>query len=204
MPINYILAPLANDAKYGAADGHPVYLGVGPNSAKRLEESARWAERSIPLDAMWYWYFGAGTDAAHRHGPTLAALAAQVILKFDLYVKKRIVYNNLEREFYGTFEEIKWVMREVAKNHRPRTVKVVFFTSRRHMWRVRLIWLLYYRSTWGRAIFVVTSDHATPSWKHEVGGMGMAVRHRMAPKWFPTRDQKPYPSRGGKGGKIEC
>lgn len=185
----YVVCPIANDAEKSDA----TYTAAGDNFKLRLQEAVRWTEDNLPEGPVT-WAFGAGTDREHAAGPTLATLCAQVLLEW--YPDADCVVNDNERCFYGTYEEIEWIVRTVASTHRPEATQFVFFTQPEHMLRVRLIWRMFFAATWGEAVFIETSHapgHAL-SRVHEMVKCGQVslffVRSTLPPAWqrvFPVR-----------------
>ncbi len=199
MTKTWILMPLANDADKNQL--LKKYLGVGPNSKKRIQEAVKWAEEKIPT-AEHLWVFGAGTHFDWRRGQTLGVWA-EAYLRSLLKTTFTALSNHSEKNYYGTHEEMKWGVKAVQKRHHPGTVIFVFFGPWWHLLRARLIWTLFFKPVWGKARFVITYDGAKPSWAHEIKGYGKVVGHKFVPSLIKTRDQTPYPSIVERYG-IEC
>lgn len=189
MSKTWVLVPLANDAIIDR--GSKRYLDIGPHAKNRIKEAVKWAEEKIPQDEH-LWVFGAGTHVDYRFGLTLAQ-RAEVYLRSLVSSVVQVVSNHADKNYYGTHEEMKWGVRVVYKRHHPGTVAFVFFGPWWHLLRARLIWKLFFRREWGRALFVATKDGAKPSWWHECRGYGKIIGHRVFPHWIKTRDQTPYP-----------
>ena len=194
-----ILVPLANDAVKD--DDRMVYVGVGPNTGKRLDAALMWAKEHLPMQRP-VWALGAGTDVAYHGGQTLGALAEAVLRYCD--PRLDALTNRSDRNFYGTYEEVKWVVRAGAatRGFAPELVQFVFFGPSWHLWRMRFIWLLFFAKKWGRAKFVVTADGARFALRHEVKAWARIVLIRLGV--VKSRDMTPYPPRGEKAPGITC
>ncbi len=199
MTKTWILMPLANDADKNQS--LKKYTGLGPNSKQRIEEAVRWAEEKIPI-AEKVWIFGAGTHPEWHLGQTLGVWA-ETYLRMLLKNPLSVISNHFDKNFYGTYEEMKWGVKALLKRHHPGTVVFVFFGPSWHLLRARLIWRLFFKREWGSARFVKTNDGALPSWPHEIAGYLKVVAHKIAPNLVKTRDQTPYPSTVDEYG-IEC
>jgi len=160
----YVLCVIANDAKTN--DGQ--YTDVGRNFKLRADESWSWTERSL-LNVPIVWAFGAGTDEAHARGPTLGMLAEAYLRTKDPSLVA--LTNRRDKEYYGTLEEIYWVVKKAQQTFKGEKLQFVFFTQRRHMWRVKIIWWLFYQKEFGNAMFVTTGQTSQLSLLHEIGGM---------------------------------
>jgi hypothetical protein len=185
----WVLVPLANDAVKN--EQMKRYVNIGSNAKQRIEEAVVWAKEKTSRDEH-LWVFGAGTHVDYRFGLTLGQLS-EVFLRTILPNTVKVVSNHSDKHFYGTYEEMRWSVRAVSKRHHPGEVAFVFFGPWWHLLRARLVWALFFRREWGKARFVSTADKAKPSWRHELGGYGKIVGHRLFPKWIKTRDQTPYP-----------
>jgi hypothetical protein len=189
-PKKYIACVIANDA----ADGDDVrekYTGVGPNYRRRMKSAVLWVHEHLPT-ANVTWAFGAGTDEAHARGPALAIHCMKCLKDFER--NPNWMANTYDKNFFGTFEEIAWIVRRVGNEPSSMgDVQFVFFTQARHIWRVKLIWRLFYQKTWGRARFVVT-DHIAhiPLW-HEAKGIGKVLALYIGA--IEPQYTKPYPSK---------
>ncbi len=161
-----VFCVIANDAAAGD-DQRVVYTGVGLNYTKRMTDATVWAGEHPSPSRVWA--FGAGTDARHRYGPMLA-IHCEVCLK-QVVSDALTLVNRDSPSHYGTLEEIAWIVDEVARTSQPGEVEFVFFTQRRHMCRVRLIWRLFYQKRWGKAKFVVTGHRTQIPIHHELGGL---------------------------------
>jgi hypothetical protein len=195
----WVLMPLANDA-----DKNQVvkkYTGIGPNAKQRIQEAVKWAQEKIPTAAQ-VWVFGAGTDCDWRRGQTLGVWS-ESYLRTLLQTNLSVLANHVDKNFYGTHEEMKWGVRAVQKQHPRGTVAFVFFGPWWHLLRVRVIWYLFFKREWGQARFVKTNDGAKPSLIHECKGYLKIFGHRFFPRWVKTRDQTPYPAVVSRFG-IEC
>ncbi len=194
----YMICVLAKDAADG--DEHRAcYTDVGLDFKLRV--------LSLRYPSSFYHYahdkavvlFGAGTDQAHAGGPTLAALGQEFMRK--VYPKHVCLANTSEHNYYGTLEEMFWMVRAAAAGPWKRQdVRFVFYTQRRHMRRVRFIWWLFYQDEWGEAEFVVTPHVKQIPWIHELGGIWKAwqvYRGKAKPRYAT-----PYPTVGRS--KIEC
>jgi hypothetical protein len=166
MPLAQVLCVIANDAADGD-DYRVVYTGVGLNYITRMMDAIVWAYDHPSPSRVWA--FGAGTDMRHRCGPTLAHHCAAFLRV--VMPDQRTLVNRHSPSYYGTLEEIAWMVDEVVLTSQPGEVEFVFFTQWRHMWRVRLIWRLFYQKRWGKAKFVVTRHNKQIPIHHEVGGL---------------------------------
>lgn len=199
MTKTWILIPLANDADKNLS--LKKYLGVGPNSRKRIQEALKWAQEKIPT-AQQEWVFGAGTHIDWRLGQTLGVWS-EAYLRSLLQTTVTALTNHSDKNYYGTHEEMKWGVKAVQKRHPPGAVVFVFFGPWWHLLRARFIWLLFFKQEWGKARFVKTSDSAVLSWRHEFLGYIKIIGHRIVPGLVKTRDQTPYPAVVSRFG-IEC
>lgn len=185
----WVLVPLANDAQMN--NEKKRYINIGPNSRLRIAEAVRWAQEKIPT-APHIWIFGAGTHIDWRRGATLGVWA-EAYLRTLLQNPITVLSNHIDKNYYGTHEEIKWGVKAVRKQHAPGTVVFVFFGPWWHLLRARLIWWFFFKKPWGAARFVNTNDGAKPSWVHEFFGYLKILGHRFFPRWVKTKDQNPYP-----------
>lgn len=133
-----VVVPLANDA-IDDADGR--YHTVGPNFEVRFDAALQEAKRcQQSSSADVYLAFGAGTDRAHAHGPTLAACCAAHAT--NLGVELPLLVNTRARTCFGTLPEIQWVVAAAHVRFPDRPVEFVFVSQPRHLWRVRVaVWL---------------------------------------------------------------
>jgi hypothetical protein len=185
----YIPCIIANDAAKGD-EARPCYTGTGENFQARAKFAVDWIENNL-AQAETFWAFGAGTDEAHAAGPTLAQFCAKTLLA--LRPGSETLVSDDRKEFYGTYEEIVRVVDLTARRFQPRTVKFVFFTQKRHMWRVQLIWWLFFETEWGKATFVVTPQTFELSLVREVVAMGKVLG--IYAGWVKARYETPYPTR---------
>lgn len=159
-PTTYILCVIANDAAPGD-ESRPKYTDVGPNFKRRMDEAIAWAQEHLPTQKI-IWAFGAGTDDAHALGPTLASLG-------EAYLRQCIpdavtVTNRSFKKYYGTLEEIYYIVTKVHQTGRGKDRKVfVFFTQKRHMPRVKRI--VEKRHPQVKAKFHVTGQVSEIAWK---------------------------------------
>lgn len=131
-----ILCPLANDAQVG----NNRYDDIGPNTALRLDEAINYARRLYGVRQTWA--FGAGANVGFRAGHTLAALT-EVRLREQI-PEATALTNHLEHSYYGTLEEMMWVVSSATKQYPQQPLEFVFFTQRGHIARVRLIKALFF------------------------------------------------------------
>lgn len=95
---------------------------------------------------------GAGTDAQHEAGPTLAGLMAQYLLE-ELQVSE-VVANYRDTHAWGTAEEIAWVIATAHSRYPGHELRFVFGTQPRHLARVKCILRLFHPNV--SALFVST------------------------------------------------
>ena len=185
----YIPCLVANDAAKGD-EGRSVYTGTGTNFQTRTKFAVDWMKENL-AQVETFWAFGAGTDEAHVAGPTLARFCAETLL--SLRPGSETMVNEDRKEFFGTYEEIVRAVDLTARRFQPRTVKFVFFTQKRHMWRVRLIWGLFFEAEWGKATFVVTPQKFELSLVREAVAMGkvLAIRAGWVKPRYATRYARP-------------
>ncbi len=193
MPQIQVLCVIANDPAEGD-EKLVAYTGVGVNYIKRMMDAVVWVHKNpSPLRV---WAFGAGADRRHRYGPTLAH-HCEALLRIIMQEQTTLV-NQHSPTHFGTLEEMAWIVEEVALTSQPGEVEFVFFTQWRHVWRVRLIWWLFYQDRWGKAKFVVTGHCKQIPIYHELGGLRKTWRvykGREKPRYVTG-----YPDSGG----IEC
>lgn len=169
-----ILCVIANDAEVCGNK----YIAVGKNYRVRMKTALRWLQQNLSPDKNVIFAFGAGTDRLHSSGPALASLCEECLL--DQTSDVSVLTNRTHREFYGTLEEIEWIVRKVSEEHTSHHVRFVFFTQKRHIFRVWFIWLLFHRKRWGPAKFVVTPQvNGKTSFFHEVVTSGKIVAIRF-------------------------
>jgi hypothetical protein len=189
-----ILCVIANDAAPGD-ERRPGYTGVGANFKVRLDDALDWVAEKLP-HASTVWAFGAGTDERHAGGPCLAVMCYHHLKSVITHNPRRWV-NSFDNNYYGTLEEIQWIVNQAENDFLEDTAEFVFFTQRRHMWRVKLIWWLFHQHKWGRATFVVTDQVEELPLVHELGGMWKAwrvYRGKQKPRYetpYPSIDTKP-------------
>lgn len=145
------LCPLANDA---VSSRQGRYEDLGPNSKLRINAAHDYSTRLHGVEVAWL--FGAGTAPDYRHGHTLASLGRAYL--HQLQPEARAYANFIEHTYYGTYEEMLWMVREAERQCQERVPEFVFFTQQRHLPRVRLIWWLFFRHH--KARFVVTRHMA--------------------------------------------
>lgn len=148
------------------------------------------------------WTFGAGTHLNWRHGPALGVLAERYLRKLSPS-SVTVFSNQADQNYFGTHEEMKWGVMTVQKQFPSGTVTFVFFGPWWHLLRARVIWQLFFKSKWGQAKFVATTDGAVPNLRHEFLGYLKILGHWLFPRWIKTRDQTPYPVVVERYG-IEC
>jgi hypothetical protein len=179
---------LSNDAVTDNKRG--VYTDIGPNMQRRIDAAVAWYERYAEKRS-WIWSFGAGTAEAFCRGPTLATLASQYLQRRHLLETE--FCNKDHHNFYGTYEEIKWVMMELKIISKPKDTRVIIFGPGWHVYlRARFIWWLFFKREWGEATFVATSDRARFGWWHELAGCAKVLAIKQG--WLRSRDETPYVS----------
>jgi len=144
-----VLCILANDAEIVGEN----YRDVGVNYKIREKDAVSMVEGNVVATEV-IWGFGRGTDPQRRSGPTLARLC-EASLRLRLPTAKTLT-NNSEHHYWGTLEEISWIVEEVGNTYAPSQVEFKFFTQRLHMDRVKLAWRLFFEPEWGRARFFTT------------------------------------------------
>lgn len=150
----HILCVVANDAIRNP-DGS--YQAAGENFRVRCQAAVDWQQRSIPGQEC-IWAFGAGTGIDARPSATLATVCTQAFQQIYPNAALHCWVNQKDQQFYGTHEEIKWIVRQArSKEYNPADVRFVFFTQAQHMSRVQLIWKLFYQREWGQAQFIETA-----------------------------------------------
>ncbi|MFM2424376.1 MAG: hypothetical protein RLZZ70_767 [Candidatus Parcubacteria bacterium] len=186
MPRLTVLVPLANDAEKDLSA--MVCTDIGSNMKQRIDDAVVWHERSRKSKPS-VWCFGAGTDEAFRRGPTLSTLAKKYLHTTHFF--DNVIVNESRHNFYGTFEEIKWIVKSMEANSLPADTQFVFFAPNWHLWRVRFIWFLFYQWKWGKANFVATNDGATFELWHECKAWVKVLLVWM--RLVKSRDQISYP-----------
>jgi hypothetical protein len=129
------------------------YCAVGPDMELRIREAVSWQQTSIPLKPV-VWAFGAGTDQVHANGPTLATLSEAFLRQ--LVPGAMVVSNSKDKEFFGTYEEITWIIWEMLDKYQHADIEYVFFTQAQHMDRVKRVLREFYPEV--RARFVLTRE----------------------------------------------
>lgn len=167
----YVLCPLANDVVSKGA----MYDTLGENSMRRIDDMLKWS-RSLGPDAHLVWVFGAGTDAHHLAGPTLAKLQRDYLLSRSPH---SVVFANEEKTVFGTQAEMMRVVEIVSSWHNlaDRTLTFVFGTQARHLLRARVIKWLFIPGI--KARFVQTRHTKVIPWKHEFLGYGKLLAVRL-------------------------
>ena len=159
IPTTYVLCVIANDATVDASS--TKYTDVGPNFKLRMDEAVVWAHEHLPTQNI-IWAFGAGTDDAHASGPTLGSLG-------EAYLRQSVpdavtATNRSFKKFYGTLEEIYYMVKRVRQSRRGHDRMVfVFFTQKRHMPRVMRIVNKYH--PYIKAKFHITGQVSEIPWK---------------------------------------
>lgn len=144
-----ILCIIANDAKIV----DKKYVAPGINYQVREKDATIWVENFLPT-APLIWAFGAGTTPECRFGPTYASVC-EASLRLVL-PKATVIANRDESWYWGTYEEMAWIVGAVGQKYEPTSVQFVFFTQPQHMERVQLVWRLFFEKEWGEARFVPT------------------------------------------------
>ena len=158
----YVVVPLANDA---ADTPNGEYAIVGSNFKARADSACDIADslRSQGHDVIFA--FGAGTDTAHAHGPTLAVICAKYVQSI---LSAPMVINDHDKEVFGTLSEMRWIITHVRQKYDD--VIFLFVTQRRHLHRVRLMvrWFLSDVS----AEYAVSKQTKEIPWWHELLAYG--------------------------------
>ncbi len=129
-----IVCVLANDAVKG--DGQ--YLDIGENTKLRIRDAVRFVQDFKAVT----WAFGAGTDAEHRGGKTLATLSMHYLR--TLLPTATGISNKTECRYYGTLEEIDWVVKTARERFSKEKFYFIFCTQPRHVVRVKFILRTFY------------------------------------------------------------
>ena len=145
-----VLCIIANDAKI--EKNH--YVSPGINYMSREADAIEWAEKHLPTTKV-LWAFGAGTAPECSSGPTYASIC-EASLRRSL-PSAQTKTNTSQSYYWGTYEEMLWIVSELEKIHFISSVEFIFFTQRQHMARVQLVWQLFFKAKWGKARFVTTS-----------------------------------------------
>jgi hypothetical protein len=164
--IRCIICPIAFDADSDQEKFQ--YRNIGKNSKTRIEYAIKWVNRKY-IDKPITWMFGAGTAKEYTNGPTLGQLGESYLLDRlgDEDVSNPDTIANLQdHKYYGTAEEIEWMVRNAHRRYSDDSVVFVFFTQPRHLWRVRLIVWLFQSHI--KAHFVPTEGEDLVSWKDEI------------------------------------
>jgi len=162
--VTHIMVPLAKGAIKDS--NRHVYLDIDKEVARRIDDAVSWSEE-LTAEGQQLWVFGAGTAVAYRNGPTLGALMGKYLQWH--YNHLHFFSNEEEKKFYGTLEEIQWVVDQVKATFSSTSdYRFVFFTQARHMGLVELIWRLFHQRRWGKATFVVVPHDEEISWWHVV------------------------------------
>lgn len=194
--MTFVLCPLANDAMKNTISHR--YRGLGPHAQKRHTAAINWQQDRLPT-APVVWAFGAGTEVGYHGGPTLAIFAENFVRQ--QLPKAEVVSNRSKPHFYGTFEEMKFIVGMAETKYLQGTIRFVFFAPVWHLARAKLIWLLFYRRQWGKAVFVATEDGATFEMRHEM--MAWARICLIRAGLVKSRDQTPY-QQIKRNGHTEC
>ena len=180
IPKTYVLCVIANDAAPGD-ELRAIYTDVGPNFKQRINDAIAWAQEHLPAQDI-VWAFGAGTDDAHSSGPTLGSLGEAYLCQ---HLPDAVtVTNHSFKKFYGTLEEIYYMVIRVLQTRRGNNRLVfVFFTQKRHMPRVmRIVAKQHPRIT---AQFEITGQTSEISWKDVIKS---CVRLRLIERgWIKPR-----------------
>ncbi len=159
VPVRYILCIIANDAEYAGNR----YCDVGSNFKLRANEAMTWSEARLPGQTI-VWAFGAGADTPYAQGPTLGMLG-------EAYLRQRFPHavtltNHEHSKYYGTLEEIYWMVKRARQTYRGEKLVFVFFTQSRHMPRVRRILRKFHSNV--SAQFVKTGQTKEIPWRDVV------------------------------------
>ena len=129
-----IVCVLANDAVKGSNQ----YLDIGPNTKLRIRDVVRFVQDFKAVT----WAFGAGADEEHSGGKTLATLSMHYLL--TLLPTATGISNRTEYRYYGTLEEIDWVVKTARERFSGEECYFVFCTQLRHVARVKFILRTFY------------------------------------------------------------
>lgn len=129
-----IVCVLANDAVKGDAR----YIDIGENTKLRIRDTVRFVQDFKAVT----WAFGAGTDEEHSSGKTLATLSMHYLR--TLLPTATGISNKTEYRYYGTLEEIDWVVKTARERFSNEEFYFVFCTQPRHLVRVKFILRTFY------------------------------------------------------------
>lgn len=137
MATRTFLCVLANDA----VEEGGGYTDIGPNTKRRMNDAIvhSWNVAGSPVT----WMFGAGTADNYRDGPTLGYLQEQYL---RIHVPLAVcVSNHNDPIFWGTLEEIDWVV-DMAQTllYPDDDLIFMFFTQSGHADRVNLIMSMFH------------------------------------------------------------
>ncbi len=127
-----IFVVLANDAKSESGE----YCELGDNSVVRIKHAVLY-RKTLLTDCQVTWIFGAGADEQHSNGPTLASLGERTLR--TLLPGEIVFANKLDREAYGSLEEIEWAWAKAKSEYPHEPLELLLFSQRRHLQRVECI-----------------------------------------------------------------
>jgi hypothetical protein len=136
-----IICVLANDAETNKDTLLPRYIDIGVNSKRRMDDAVHWFLQSVAGRKVT-WIFGAGTDTEYKFGPTLATFQRQYLLK--KLPGADVIFNEDLWKYYGTLEEIDWVIKNAKRRYSGETLKFIFCTQAGHINRVMYIMKEFY------------------------------------------------------------
>jgi hypothetical protein len=153
MSERFIVCVLANDAETNKDTLLPRYVDIGDNSKRRIDDAVAWLQKSVGGRKVT-WMFGAGTDVKCKLGPTLATFQRQYLLQ--KLPNSDVIFNEDLWKYYGTLEEIDWVIKNAKRRYPNEVLKFVFCTQAGHIDRVRYIMSEFYP---GVECLLVTTGH---------------------------------------------
>lgn len=133
----HVLCPLANDALKKPS----IYLETGDNGKVRIASAVAWAAQHFSAVSV-LWAFGAGTDEAHKRGPTLATLSARTLREY--VPDADVLYNGTDPEPYGTLEEMTRIIEQVCQQYPCTPLRFHVFSQSRHLIVVRQIGRMFF------------------------------------------------------------
>lgn len=136
-----IVCVLANNAVTNKDTLLPRYVDIGDNSKRRIDDAVVWVQKSVGGRKVT-WVFGAGADVKYKLGPTLATFQRQYLL--EKLPNSDVIFNEDLWKYYGTLEEIDWVIKNAKRRYPKEKLRFVFCTQAVHIDRVIYIMKEFY------------------------------------------------------------